>query len=262
MRDLPWLTSRPIAHRGLHNKEAGCVENTSQAVKAAISRNFSIEVDLQQTNDEEAIVFHDEALERLTEGAGEVVQTNLADLRKLKMRGSSDPMWTLDELLEIVNGSVPLVIELKSLFRGDYQDGYLTKVGKTLSRYKGPIAVKSFDPHMLRLFKHQQPQIFRGALAGNLDREQKKEMNKIQQFAVPRLLHMVRTQPDFISYRLEGLPVPIARYMRRWRQLPIISWTVKSPQQQQLALLYADQIVFEGFDPDIADTTGASLKQA
>src|SRR5436190_10793123 len=119
LRAFDWLVARPIAHRGLHAKSKGIIENTAGAFEAAIKGNYAIECDVQLTADGEAIVFHDDELDRLTEAKGPLKALTATDLKKLKLNATSDRMQTLAELLEQVDRRTTLVIELKSLWDGD-----------------------------------------------------------------------------------------------------------------------------------------------
>src|SRR5476649_1070835 len=119
MPGLGWLTARPIAHRGLHNAEAGVIENTASAFAAAIAGNFGIETDLQISADGEAMVHHDDALGRLTEGSGRLAGMSAAAIKAVRFKNSADRILTLRELCDLVTGRATLVLELKSRFDGD-----------------------------------------------------------------------------------------------------------------------------------------------
>src|SRR5689334_25440586 len=118
-RDIGWLTSRPIAHRGLHDLMSGIVENTASAFAGAIKRGYAIECDLQLTADGEAVVFHDDSLDRLTLATGPVRTRPLAELQSLHLRDTADRIPTLRELLGEVADRTPLLVELKSDWTGD-----------------------------------------------------------------------------------------------------------------------------------------------
>ena len=114
-----WLTARPVAHRGLHDRTRGIVENMPSAVTAAIAGNFAIEVDIQLSADGEAMVHHDDALGRLTDGSGALATMTAAAIRAVPFRASAERIPTLGEICDLVAGRVPLVLELKSRFDGD-----------------------------------------------------------------------------------------------------------------------------------------------
>src|SRR5439155_6992976 len=119
MTGLDWLIGRPVAHRGLHEAAAGIIENTPSAFAAAIANGYAIECDLQITADGEAMVHHDEALGRLTEGSARLDAMTAADLKQVPFRATADHMLTLGDLCDLVAGRVTLVIELKSRYDGD-----------------------------------------------------------------------------------------------------------------------------------------------
>src|SRR3954462_8220896 len=134
--DLAWLTARPIAHRGYHDRSAGRIENTLSAAAAAIASGFAIECDLQLTADGEAVVFHDDTLERLTEAAvGPVRTRTLAELKAMALRNTGDRIPTLGELLAAIDDRVPLIAELKSDWSGDRR--LEARVATILSGYRG-----------------------------------------------------------------------------------------------------------------------------
>src|ERR1700750_1324663 len=119
MRAPDWLTARPVAHRGLHDRARGIIENMPGAVNAAIAGNFSIEVDIQLSADGEAMVHHDDVLGRLTHGAGALRSLSAAELKTVAFKDTPERMMPLSDLCALVAGRVPLVIEVKSHFDGD-----------------------------------------------------------------------------------------------------------------------------------------------
>ncbi|MCA1241412.1 glycerophosphodiester phosphodiesterase [Stappia stellulata] len=253
MRDLSWLTERPIAHRGYHDKARGCVENTPSAVAAAMEKAFSIEVDLQQSADDRAIVFHDDTLDRLTFETGPVKARTAADLRTAMMRGTDDRLWLLDELLELVDGRVGLCIEIKSRFERHPKHAYIAGIAESLRRYKGPVAVKSFDPDIMQMMREAAPDIPRGALGdGARDLKEWGRASRIERFMLRHMLYAPRIRPSFVSYWVKDLPAFAPATLRRVFGLPLIAWTVRTPEDRARANAFADQIVFEGFDPDAA----------
>lgn len=252
MQDLSWITARPVAHRGFHNKAEGILENTPGAIKAAIDDNFAIEVDLQETKDGRVIVFHDPALERLTMGEGNVIDKTWNELSTLEMRGSSDPMWTLEDLLARVAGKVPLVIEIKTLNKPEGQRQFIETIASILKTYEGPFAVKSFDPHMLRHMKEIAPDIPRGALSmTSFDEKGLALLSQHHRDHISWMLHMAGTDPHFVSYYIKDLPAEGPSFLQEFYNLPIMTWTVRTKEDRELAAKFANQIVFEGFNPDI-----------
>ena len=119
MRAPDWLTARPVAHRGLHDRISGIIENMPGAAQAAIDGNFSIECDIQLSADGEAMVHHDDALGRLTDGSGRLADLSASELKAVSFKATGDRMLTLGELCQRVAGRTALVIELKSHDDGD-----------------------------------------------------------------------------------------------------------------------------------------------
>jgi glycerophosphoryl diester phosphodiesterase len=245
---LDWLTRRPIAHRGYHDRAAGRIENTLAAAQAAVERHFAIECDLQLTADGQAIVFHDDTLDRLAEASGPVRARSLAEIRAIRLRDTSDHIPTLTELLQTVAGRVPLVIELKSDWTGNR--GLEACVAPILAAYAGPAAVMSFDPDSMRAMRRLLPGIPRGLIADHFDPDPAMPtFPPLRRFALRNLLPAAIVRPDFISYGIDALPAPAPLFLRRLG-LPLITWTIRTAADREKARHYTDQITFEGFDPD------------
>ena len=243
-RAVDFLTARPIAHRGLHDFSTGMVENTASAFAAAIAGGYAIECDLQLTRDGEAVVFHDDHVERLTEGRGMVKDHTAAEMKQLTMRNSTDKVQTLAELLTQVNGQVPLVIELKSLWDGDAR--LAQRAIEELKSYSGPHCLMSFDPDAIAAVRRFAPHIIRGIVAERATDSYYNSLPLPKQTELRTFSHLARTRPDFVSFFYEELPwAPITAL--RASGMPIITWTIRSPQQAVMAMRCSDLITFEGF---------------
>ncbi len=247
--DLGWLVAKPIAHRGLHDLSAGVIENSPSAAKAAIAGGFGIECDVQLTADGEAVVFHDFVLDRLTGETGAVVAKTAAELGKITLKGSSDPILTLSAFLDLIGGRVPLVIEIKSRF-----DGNLALTRRTVEVLAGhagqPIVIKSFDPEIVTALRTLAPQIPRGIVAMNADDYgDYDKLSPERKHALANLLHFTESRPDFLSWKVTDLESAAPYLCRNVIGMPLMSWTVRTPQERQRAADFADQMVFEGFRP-------------
>lgn len=245
-----WLVAKPIAHRGLHDKLNGVIENTLSAAEAAIARGFPIECDVQLTADGEAVVFHDFDLGRLTDEEGLVVERKLADLTGIGITGAKggDKIPSLRQFLDTIAGRVPLVIEIKSRFDGDVR---LTKrVCEILSDYRGPFVVKSFDPFVVTTLRTSAPTITRGII-GELHYASKADsfMSPELKHRLANLLHFTESQPQFVSWKVHDLPCAGPYLCKVLGNLPVMTWTVRNPEERARAEKYADQMVFEGFLP-------------
>jgi glycerophosphoryl diester phosphodiesterase len=142
-----WLTTGPIAHRGLHDASRGRIENTLGAAATAIAAGFAIECDVQLSRDGEAVVFHDATLDRLIRASGAVGARTVGELRGLRFKATSEWIPTLPEFLTVVAGKVPLICEIKSQFDGDMR--LTDRVAALAAEYAGPLALKSFDPDLI-----------------------------------------------------------------------------------------------------------------
>lgn len=248
MRAPAWLTARPVAHRGLHDRARGVVENMPGAIRAAVEHNFSIEVDIQLTADGEAMVHHDDALGRLTDGGGALLHKTAAELRAVRFKDTSERMMTLGDLCDLVGGRVPLIIELKSHFDGDRK--LASRLAQVLASYRGPAAAMSFDPDQVVALREVAPNVTRGITAErDYDDEYWAKLNAAQRNPMKALRHGLRTQPHFIAYRVDDLPAPAPWIARHVFGCALLTWTVRTPEQRARAARYADQMIFEGFVP-------------
>ncbi len=138
----------PLAHRGYHGGPNG-VENSREAIANAVANGYGIELDLQLSADGQAMVFHDDTLDRMTCKSGQVLDKSAAKLGTILLSGGQTGIPTLAEILKQVAGKVPLLIEIK------YQNADLGPTSGQLERataaalqsYSGAVAVMSFNPH-------------------------------------------------------------------------------------------------------------------
>ena len=248
MRAPDWLTARPVAHRGLHDAARGVIENMPGAVQAAVAGNFSIEVDIQLTADGEAMVHHDDALGRLTEGSGALLGKSAAELRAVKFKTTAERMMSLDDLLTLVAGRVPLVIEVKSHFDGDRK--LVKRMADALASYSGPVVGMSFDPDQVLALREFVPSLPRGIVAQrNYDDDYWKKLTREQRDSMLDLRHAFRTEPHFVAFWVNQLPAPAPWIARNIFGCPLLAWTVRTPEQREWAARHADQMIFEGFVP-------------
>ncbi len=254
MAELGWLTARPIAHRGYHDRAAGRIENTLPAAEAAIAHDFAIECDLQPTADGRVVVFHDDRLDRLTEATGPLGTRTLADLRAVRLHDTDAGIPTIEELLDLVDGRVPLVIEMKSQWDGDRR--LEEAVAPILSDYAGPAAVMSFDPLSMVAMRRLAPSLPRGMTADAFrNGPDWSHLPWPARFANRHLLGAAIVWPHFVSFGIDDLPAN-APLLLRHMGIPLICWTIRDAQSWQKARLYTDQITFEGFDPDAVAASG------
>lgn len=246
MRDLKWLVDKPIAHRGLHNQSKGIVENCESAFVAAIEHGYAIECDIELTKDGEAVVFHDDEIDRLMDGKGMVKTFTITELKQKKYRQGKDEIQTLDELLEQVGGRATLVIEIKSLWD---EDMTLTlRALDVLADYNGPYALMSFDPHIIACVAERSPATVRGITADRVTDPYYNSLSLARRLEMQSFSHLPRSKPHFVSFDAAGLPFAAVGEIRD-RGHPVICWTIRSPEQAAQALRYSDQITFENYHP-------------
>jgi len=236
MSSPDWLKKQPIAHRGLHDLNKERWENTLAAFDAAAKAGFAIECDVHLTKDGGVIVFHDDDLKRLTGREGRISDLTLAEATELHIGGTADRAPTLKQMLDLIAGRVPVVIELKGIEGRD--DGLVAAVAKELASYKGEAAIMSFDHHLVRLFASDA----RG-IPGGLTAEGARTKDFEAHFS------MLAHQISFVSYNVHHLPNPFVSFVREKLALPVISWTVRDTEMKKHSDLNVDQITFEGFDP-------------
>jgi len=230
-----WLAQSTYAHRGLHG--GGRVENSPSAFAAAIERGLGIECDVQRSRDGQAMVFHDWELDRLTGESGPVKARDAAELRGIKLSGGNDTIPTLPQLLAQVARRVPLLIEIKSKREVHYTPLCLA-VRRALEGYRGPAAVMSFDPRVVRWFRDNAPHIVRGLVVTE-------EGHRTFSGRYRRHLSLWRGKPEFLAYDVRDLPSRFAIAQRR-RGFPLLTWTVRSQELAERARAHADAPIAEG----------------
>jgi glycerophosphoryl diester phosphodiesterase len=244
------LFPRPIAHRGLHDRSGGVIENSASAFEAAIAGNFAIECDVQLTSDGVPVIFHDNVMDRLLGRAGAVADITANEITILPLVGSKagDRPQRFTEFLSQIAGRTLLQIELKH--QRDVQGTQLLAraVAEALKSYKGPVTVESFDPNLLtaiRQFGFTGP---RGIITYDYADEDS-GYTESQRYTLRHLLHWHETQFDFISCDKGALELPAIVF---WRSLgkPVTAWTIRSEAEAAAVRPLVDQLVFEGFDPD------------
>ena len=236
VKDIAWLTERPIAHRGLHDGNRTRWENTLSAFAAAANKGFSIECDVHLTADGVPVVFHDDHLSRLAGTTGFVWQRTAAEMGALRIGRTSDHAPTLRETLDLVAGRVPLVIELKGM--PGHDEGLVAAVARDLERYDGKAAIMSFDHWLIRDFARHAPGVAAGLTATG-----------VAPHELEAHFSMLANGISFVSFDVTQLPNPFVSFVRDRLVMPVITWTVRGPDAVDATRRHADQMTFEGFDP-------------
>jgi len=229
-----FLLNTPICHRG---KIDGTVaENTLSAFEKTIQKEYAIEIDVQLTKDNQVIVFHDADLKRLCNVDKRVEDLNLAEIKKIKI-DNKYPIPTFTEFLNLVNGRVPILIEIKNVNKvGALED----LVIESLKKYKGKFAVMAFNPRVLTYLKEKAPDIIRGQLSSFFKNE---KLAFYKKFLLSRMFFNKKNQPDFIAYDLENLP---NRFVKKYKDIPLLAWTIRTKEDLNKAKsVSVKNVIFE-----------------
>ncbi|MEL6573548.1 MAG: glycerophosphodiester phosphodiesterase family protein [Pseudomonadota bacterium] len=240
--------ARPITHRGLHDVTDGRPENSREAIQAAIDANYGIEIDLQLSQDGAAMVFHDYHLGRLTEAEGPMAQRSSADLQSIPLKGGESGVPTLAEVLDLVGGQVPLLIEIKD------QDGQMgPNVGAleqataaALKGYKGAVAVMSFNPHATAAFRDAAPDVPRGLVTSAYAPYNWATLPTLVCDTLRHIPDYDRTEACFISHEAADLDRPRVADLKA-AGAAILCWTIRSAAEEAKARQIADNVTFEGY---------------
>jgi glycerophosphoryl diester phosphodiesterase len=242
--------THPLAHRGLHDAAAGRPENSASAFVAAIKSGYGIELDVQQTKDAQAVVFHDDTLMRMAARPGLVRDFTAAELGKIAIGGSADTIPTLQDILDLVAGGVPVLIEIKeNLETMAPTSGHLeAAVAEALASYSGPVAVMSFNPHSVAHMARLAPAIPRGLTTEDYDPEKNAPIP-------PKVCARLREIPDydstlssFISHKARDLGRPRVAALKA-QGAAILCWTIRNPKAEARARKIAHNITFERYLP-------------
>ncbi|MEM5500828.1 glycerophosphodiester phosphodiesterase family protein [Ahrensia kielensis] len=238
MSDLSFLTRQPIAHRGLHDGNNAVFENSMGAMLGAVEHGYAIELDVQLSNDDRAMVFHDSTLDRVTASQGALKALGASDLAKIKLGGTNDVVNTLEEMLGAVGGKVPVVIEMK----GDGNQADATRlanaVADAVQDYDGDIAVMSFEHDLLQAFRDTGSKRPLGLTAMGMTEDALEKHRAALAYGI-----------EFVSFYVKELPNAFVSEIRETHKMPVITWTVCTPEDVELTKQHADQMTFEGFLP-------------
>lgn len=247
------LFPQPIAHRGLHDRERGIIENSPSAFEAAIEHGYAIECDVQLSSDAVPFIFHDDDFDRLTEASGRSDARPIAEVQALTLKGSAggEVPQRFTQFLAQIAGRTMLQIELKQQANGDKTEKLAAAVAEALAGYEGPYSIESFDPTLLSAIRRHGVRGPLGIIVYGYDEpEWDQHIPGWKKFVLRHLLHWPWTRFSFISCRNISIYLPMVRFLRA-RGMPVTAWTITSPQAARAASRGADQIVFEGFLPEI-----------
>lgn len=250
---MPRMLNRPdtglfkkvyFAHRGLHDNASDAPENSMAAFRKAVEAGLGMELDVQVTKDGVPVIFHDFKLDRICKAEGRITNCTYDELLKYRLCDSDERIPKLSELLDMVNGQVPLIVEIKA----ETADVSCCKViDKMLRPYKGAYCIESFNPMVLWWFRRNHRDVVRGQLSSNFRREG--EYWNILYFLMTHLLFNFLTKPDFIAYNHKFSEEPGRRICRRLYRHPAAAWTIRSQQDLEALKGEYDVFIFDSFLP-------------
>lgn len=244
------FTTHPIAHRALHDAGAGVIENSPTAIDRAVRAGYGIEIDLQLSADGVPMVFHDGTLDRLTAARGPVRDRTAQELGDIRLSGSEDRIPTLAQVLDRIGGEVPLLIELKDQSGGLGQADTALEdaTARCLAGYTGAVAVMSFNPYMMDAMQRLAPEVPRGLTTCGYIPSQWPKLTPEACATLRAITHFEAVGASFVSHDWTDLGSPRVAELKA-QGVPILCWTVKSPEVEAEARQIADNVTFEGYLP-------------
>ena len=242
--DTTLFKKRYFAHRGLHDNASDTPENSMAAFRKAVEAGLGMELDVQVTKDGVPVVFHDFKLERICGAPGKIADSTYEELQAYTLCDSKERIPRFSELLEMVDGQVPLIVEIKAETANVSCCGIIDSL---LRAYRGPYCIESFNPMVLWWFRRNHGDVVRGQLSSNFRREG--EYWNILYFAMTHLLFNFLTKPDFIAYNHKFSEEPGRRICRRLYRHPAAAWTIRSQQDLEALKGEYDVFIFDSFLP-------------
>lgn len=238
---MKWLVEEKIAHRGYHNRKT-IPENSMGAFKSAIDKGFGIELDIHILKDGKVVVFHDDNLKRMTGVDKDIEDCSYEEIKELNLLDTNERIPLFKDVLEVVNGNVGIMVELKNSGKAGRLE---EKTYEMLKNYKGNFIVQSFNPFSVAWFKDNAPEIIRGQLSGFYKNN---ELSWIKKFLLRNFMFNWLSKPHFVNYDiayLNKLPIRVLTS----RNKVVFGWTARSQKEYDEALKTCVNAVFEDFDP-------------
>lgn len=239
------LRGKHYAHRGLHDNKSDAPENSLKAFAKAVGNGYGIELDVQLTKDKQVVVFHDYNLKRICGIDKEVNECTYKELSHLVLLNSNEKIPLFTEVLSLVNGKVPLIVEIK---KKNTKDPICEYAYDILQNYQGIYCMESFHPLALLWFKKNHPEIVRGQLSMNYHRDSDEKITPVY-MALRHLLFNFLTKPDFIAYDHRAKKAMSKNLCRILYGCISVAWTITSQEEMDAARNYYDLFIFEGFIP-------------
>jgi glycerophosphoryl diester phosphodiesterase len=228
------------AHRGLFDNDSDAPENSLKAIQKAVEAGYGIEFDVQLSKDDVPVIFHDASLKRMCGVDGKVWEYTLEELQKMKLANSNEKIPTLEQVLGVVDGKVPLIVEYKM----DRVDTKVCELGNAiLEKYNGVYCIESFHPFAVKWYRDHRPDVIRGQLSQDFS---KTDYKGIQYWAMTHLLLNFLTRPNFIAYNHKDADIFSRRLCTQLGAL-WVAWTIKNRKQYEDAKPYFELVIFDSF---------------
>lgn len=241
MKDMNSLSGIRVAHKGLHDMDAGIPENTIIAIEKAVQKNYPIEIDIHLTKDKKIVVMHDDNLLEMIGVDKKIKNMTYEEMSKYNIKNSNQKIPLLEDVLNIVQGKVLIIIELKTYYNIGPLERELVKV---LREYKGEVAVQSFNPFCLAWFKKNSPEYMRGLLSSDFTFQR---YSFVKRVILKNLWFSWVGKPDFVAYEISALNEKLVSKIRKM-EAKVIGWTIDDEEKAQKAEKLCDGIIFEKID--------------
>ena len=244
--DMTPFQGRLYAHRGLHDNKSPAPENSMAAFGKAVDAGFGIELDIQLTKDGQVVVFHDDTLKRVCGIEGKICDYTYEQLQAFRLCESEERIPLFTQVLELVDGKVPLVVE----FKGNNSTNVdLCPTGDAiLQEYKGVYCMESFNPLMVAWYRKNRPRVVRGQLSERFFSNGRKN---VLHFVLQNLMLNFYAKPDFIAYKWSDHKTLARRLCRRLFGIPAVTWTIQSKEAYEASKAHFDLFIFDSFLPEV-----------
>ena len=234
-----------IAHRGLFDNAGDAPENSTLAFKMAVEGGYGIEMDIQLSKDKQVVVTHDYSLERICGVDKNVRDLTYQELYNYKILNSNEKIPLLTDILRIVDGKVPLIVELKAEW--DYKE-LCALTAEILSTYTGEYCIESFSPYVVGWYKKNYPEIIRGQLSDDF-LHKKYFKSRIKNFILTNMVFNIVNMPDFIAYNHKFSGKKCIKFWQKILGCSLAAWTITSQEELNFASTIFDIIIFDSFIP-------------
>lgn len=240
--DVSVLRGVHYAHRGLHDNAGDAPENSMRAFQKAVEAGYGIEMDVQLTKDKIPVVFHDETLKRMCGAEGKVWEYTFEELQNLKLAESEERIPKFEDVLALVGGRVPLIVEYKL----DVPTTEVCEIADPmLQKYDGVYCIESFHPFAVKWYRDHRPEVIRGQLSQDFSKEEKYK-GKLIYWLLSNLMTNVLARPDFIAYNHRDAGMISRKLCSLMGALPV-AYTIKSPEEYEKAKDQFELFIFDSF---------------